>query len=586
MIEQYCLDILKTFLTYDDFKKMNIDKTKIYAIETEIKKLNNLSEIKEEMILYVIQPNKEILEDVIDSFYNVSNKFKGVLTNIIFIPGERYELIEFMMANDLIHNFKIFDFNIDLLPIDNDLLSLEKDNSFKEIYIDKNLTSISELANAFIKLESCYGKVKYRYYKGDNSKVFDNLVKEKEKENDIKSTEETLGMIVLDRSVDFLTALTTNYTYEGLIDDFFNINYGSIKIKESFIKDSSNPKKNKINNEEKMVKYSLTSFFNPFYCQIRCMNFEQVEDFLKKIKEHYQNIANSEDDKDNKFIEIGRYNTEIKWPLEVNETLLSHIKNNIGDSQYRQHIENEQLLLSGEIPENLHLYYDNYICDKKDLIKILKLLSIECITQGGISNYNSIKRDILNIYGYQNIFLFRDLENLGFLIDNNSYKKKDTLNFSKILDDLKLINLDYQKDKFEDCSYLMLGYCPISLKLIEKGIEGKWNKIQDIIKKLPGETGFPPDESEMMRPTKELNTIFLVFIGGVTYTEIEGIRYLNRKFKEQYENNKDKNPTRIQLIIVTTCILNTKKLFKNLGKNFNNIYSMKQFYEQNQKKKK
>lgn len=586
MIEQYCLDILKTFLTYDDFKKMNIDKTKIYAIETEIKKLNNLSEIKEEMILYVIQPNKEILEDVIDSFYNVSNKFKGVLTNIIFIPGERYELIEFMMANDLIHNFKIFDFNIDLLPIDNDLLSLEKDNSFKEIYIDKNLTSISELANAFIKLESCYGKVKYRYYKGDNSKVFDNLVKEKEKENDIKSTEETLGMIVLDRSVDFLTALTTNYTYEGLIDDFFNINYGSIKIKESFIKDSSNPKKNKINNEEKMVKYSLTSFFNPFYCQIRCMNFEQVEDFLKKIKEHYQNIANSEDDKDNKFIEIGRYNTEIKWPLEVNETLLSHIKNNIGDSQYRQHIENEQLLLSGEIPENLHLYYDNYICDKKDLIKILKLLSIECITQGGISNYNSIKRDILNIYGYQNIFLFRDLENLGFLIDNNSYKKKDTLNFSKILDDLKLINLDYQKDKFEDCSYLMLGYCPISLRLIEKGIEGKWNKIQDIIKKLPGETGFPPDESEMMRPTKELNTIFLVFIGGVTYTEIEGIRYLNRKFKEQYENNKDKNPTRIQLIIVTTCILNTKKLFKNLGKNFNNIYSMKQFYEQNQKKKK
>jgi len=316
------------------------------------------------------------------------------------------------------------------------------------------------------------------------------------------------------------------------------------------------------------------------------MNFEQVEDFLKKIKEHYQNIANSEDDKDNKFIEIGRYNTEIKWPLEVNETLLSHIKNNIGDSQYRQHIENEQLLLSGEIPENLHLYYDNYICDKKDLIKILKLLSIECITQGGISNYNSIKRDILNIYGYQNIFLFRDLENLGFLIDNNSYKKKDTLNFSKILDDLKLINLDYQKDKFEDCSYLMLGYCPISLRLIEKGIEGKWNKIQDIIKKLPGETGFPPDASEMMRPTKELNTIFLVFIGGVTYTEIEGIRYLNRKFKEQYENNKDKNPTRIQLIIVTTCILNTKKLFKNLGKNFNNIYSMKQFYEQNQKKKK
>ena len=51
----------------------------------------------------------------------------------------------------------------------------------------------------------------------------------------------------------------------------------------------------------------------------------------------------------------------------------------------------------------------------KDLNKLLNLMCIESLTQNGIKNYYSLKRDILNIYGYQNIFLFRDLETIGWL---------------------------------------------------------------------------------------------------------------------------------------------------------------------------
>ena len=149
-----------------------------------------------------------------------------------------------------------------------------------------------------------------------------------------------------------------------------------------------------------------------------------------------------------------------------------------------------------------------------------------------------------------------------------------------------MINIDYNEKKVEDCSFVMGGYCPISLKLIQKAAEGQWNKIQDIIKNIPGETNFPLDESEIAKPLGEVNTIFLVFIGGVTFTEVEGVRFLNRKFKEVYEKSTSKKPTRIQLIIVTTGILNSKKIFLNLGKEFNNAYSMKSFYQQTRKPKK
>ena len=68
----------------------------------------------------------------------------------------------------------------------------------------------------------------------------------------------------------------------------------------------------------------------------------------------------------------------------------------------------------------------------------------------------------------------------------------------------------------------------------------------------------------------------MVFIGGVSYNEIEGIRFINRNLKAIYDKNKDnKNIGRVQLIIVTTEILNKKKIFNSLGKKFEQAYSFK-----------
>ena len=98
---------------------------------------------------------------------------------------------------------------------------------------------------------------------------------------------------------------------------------------------------------------------------------------------------------------------------------------------------------------------------------------------------------------------------------------------------------------------------------------------------MPGATSYPEDESTISNPTAEKNIIFIVFVGGITYTEIEGVRYLNRKFNEEYKNKKRKKRT--QFIILTTGILNCKKIFGNLGKDIHSSLTMKQFYEQNQK---
>ena len=571
---------------------MNIQIRNVHTIDDNQKSYYNLVEINEQVNLYITQSRKDKFLLFLEAYFFIYSKFQDIETFFIFIPGETYEIRDYIISNQLSFRFKTFNFRMDLIPIDNDLLSLEKEKYFREIYIDKNLSSISELANAFVKLESFFGKVKYRYLKGDNSTIFLNLVNEKEKENDLKVTDEIFGMIVLDRSVDFLTTITSNYTYEGLIDDFFKINLGNIKIKESFIRDTNINIKNN-NNQEKYLTYALTSFNNSFYSQIGCMHYLDVNKYLNKLTEHYQLITNNSKKKDLSLEELKKitydlnvYLNEIKSPLLANKNILYHIINSISNEQYIQYIKNEQILLTGELPPNLHLFYEDYISDKRDLYQLLKLMSIESLTLGGIKDYNSIKRNILNVYGYQNVFLFRDLEKLGWLRDKS--KNSLNMNYIQLCQKLELVKIDFNNEKPEDFSYVMGGYCPIGLKLIEKGLEGKWNKIQDIIKKIPGEASFPNDESEIYNPTEEINTIFLVFIGGVTYTEIEAVRFLNRKFKETYDKSISKNPTRIQLIIITTCILNTNKIFSNLGKTFKDSYSFKEFHQQtlNSKKKK
>ena len=549
-----------------------------------------LTNVKEETVIFIIRPEKNIFNVIIQMHWILKSQRQNLVKNLIFIPGENHDIIEYMIENNVFNEFKIETLNFDLIPVDIDLLSLERDNCIKEIYIENNYTSISDLACALVKLETCFGKVQHRYVKGDLAQTFCNTVEEKEKENNLKTTDEILGMIVLDRSIDFITLMTTNYTCEGLIDEKIGINLGRIKIKECILKE--NLTKNKIESE-KLIPYGLTTINNPFYCSFRCMHYLDALKYINTIKEYYTNVAQASKESNKKLSidklkeltqELNYYMTSIKDNLIMNENIINYIVQPLRDPNYLKYIEKEQLMLAGDLPSNLYSFYEEHLCEQRDLKSLIKLMILESLTQNGVKDYQKLKREILNIYGYQNIFLFRDLENLGWLKEKEllkNLKKLIDITYSQINEKLQLVKLSDDFTKVEDCSYVLGGYCPLSLKLIETAVEGRWSKIIDTVKKMPGITNYPSDESVISNPNKDKNIIFIVFVGGVTYTEIEGIRYLNRKFSEEYKNKKRKKRT--QFIILTTGILNVKKIFGNLGKDIHSSLTMKQFYEQNQK---
>ena len=593
-IDQYCFGLLNHLLQTKDFKQKNFGSNNITVLDGKEKDLNFVTKFQEETMIYIIKPNKQKF----DSILLIHTMLKATIPNlqafIIFIPCENYDIIKHMKTSHIRGDFHIENLNFDLIPIDLDLLSLEKENSLKEIYIDNDLSSINDLANSVVKLETIFGKIKYKYIKGDYGLKFCNILQDKESESNIKNTNnEILALLAFDRSVDFITLMTTNYTCEGMIDDNFGINFGRIKVKENMLKENLSKKQI---TSDKLITFGLTTTYNPFYCTFRCMHYVDGLKYIIKIREYYKQLV--EQNKNNKnrvsiediknfTTEINYYMTNIKDSLIMNENIINYITKSLREMDHLKYIEKEQLLLSGDYPNNLHDYYDELLCEKRDLYKLLRLMTLESLTQNGIKDYNRLKREILNIYGFQNIFLLRDLETLGWFkekqILKNIKKNITTLTFSQINEKMGLLNLDNDRTNIDDCSYVLGGYCPLSLKIVEKTIEGKWGTIIDTLRKLPGATNFPEDESDIKNPTKEKNIIFLIFIGGITYTEIEGIRFLNRKFNEENKKGKRK---KTQFIILTTGILNPEKIFSSLNKDTHSSFTIKKFYEEMNKENK
>ena len=571
----------------DEIKENNIKTDYVITNENDfIKYTNQFSsnkgiKLEEQMLIFVIEPTNDNINNLIfiNSMMNIP--MKTIDINIIFIPEETTKIIEYMIEMNHLNAFGIFNFSIDIMPIDYDLFSLDNDESFREIYIDKNNSSIEKLADIMLKFEVAFGKVKHKYIKGNNAKLFCDLLLNKEEEHNIKSTDEIFGMIVFDRSVDFITPFISNLTFEGLVDEYFGINKGYIKVKRKSFKANFSNEDKKIRPEADM-SYPLISDMNKFYCDLRCFHYLTVTKYLMSISEHIKYLR---DNKNNlkSTSEINAALVDLNKLIDSNSFLndnmemINQIFKIINDEDYQT---KEFSILKGTSQTNSETFYDDYIIDKKDMYKILNLMILESLTGSGISNYEKFKKDILAVYGYQNLFLFRNLEKLEWLKEKDklSLKKLFKSNYEQINEKLHLYNEDFVLGQTDDLSYVHQGYCPISLRLIEKVGEGGWSEIKDVFQLIPGVTHYPSNEYEISKPREDLNTIFLVFLGGVTYTEIEGVRYLNRKYKQIYDNSSEENKTRKQFIIITTQILSSKKLLSSLGKDFGSVYTIKKFY--------
>lgn len=130
----------------------------------------------------------------------------------------------------------IEEFKCDLFPFDNDLLSMELSGSFKEFHLENDPTCLYQVAQAVQGLQRLYGKILKVTGRGPAaSKVWELLERLNREEEEHKSLPASGSvtiehLLLLDRSVDLLSPLVTQLTYEGLIDEIYGIKYSKVLI--------------------------------------------------------------------------------------------------------------------------------------------------------------------------------------------------------------------------------------------------------------------------------------------------------------------------------------------------------------------
>ena len=494
------------------------------------------------ILIYVIPPSIEHL-NLIEKHISINNK---VEFHIIFIPKITLECSTFIENSKNKSSYHIYNLNIDMFALDYDIISLEDYSAFKEIYAKNNFECLSALKRVIYKFEAAFGRIKYRYSKGPLAQKLNKILSEEKSSFDNNKENDILACFIFDRSVDMVTPFLTNCIYEALIDDYFGINFNTIKVPPKILEKDL---------KQEFVKLDL-SRNDKFYTAIKDFHFSKIvqylperlkqrTDFLKEGKKKSNDVKKLYED----LINVKKVQEEDE-PLKNNINLASYISNKQQIPLRQLYLKFETNILLGILPDNLHDFIDDEISKKSDKYSILKILCLESIIHGGIRYkfYEQFENDFLNIYGYNNIFLWKNLEKMNILKsqDNNYFFNTASTELNLISSEIDLINPN-------DSSYVYNGYCPIIIRLIEKAFTQGWGSIKDIIKKIPGETNFPSEESEMVNNTSDIKYFLVVFIGGITYGELAAIRYLNK-------TNKNK-----KFVVLTTSMTNYKNIFDSLS---------------------
>ncbi|NXS24724.1 VP33B protein, partial [Mystacornis crossleyi] len=161
-----------------------------------------------------------------DKMSGRSRKYK-----IIFSPQKFYACEMVLEEEGVFGDVTCDEWSFYLLPLDEDIISMELPEFFRDYFLEGDHRWINPVARALQLLNSLYGPFGKTYGIGRCAKMSYELWRdlEEESESEGQGRKPEIGHVfLLDRDMDYVTALCSQVVYEGLVDDTFRIKCGSV----------------------------------------------------------------------------------------------------------------------------------------------------------------------------------------------------------------------------------------------------------------------------------------------------------------------------------------------------------------------
>lgn len=436
------------------------------------------------------------------------------------------------------------------------------------------------------------------------------------------STESPLGLtpsnvldslIIIDREVDFPTALMTQLTYEGLLDEEFQIQSNQIEVDSSVAgtagagttqggaSSSAAPLRRKIPLEPSDTLYST----------LRDTNFATVGPLLNKVARRLQSSYENRNIQQKTTSELREFVTKLpgfqqeqaslKLHTNLAEEIIKHTRSDI----FSRVLEVQQNLAAGADPTTQHDNIDELISRGVKVETILRLLCLESSLHGGIRprDLENFKRAVLHGYGHQHLLTLTSLEKAGLLVPRSGglgvganlggsgSRTNMVTNYNSVRRSLSLIVDEVNESEPDDIAYVFSGYAPLSVRLVQcvlqkdyinslasarpNAPQGQqqasgalanaqgWRPFEDVLRYIRGATvdDVQAGEEKAVRARQLLNghgtagegkTVVVFFLGGVTRAEASALRFVAKSLTEEGRGRR--------LVVAATSVINGDKV--------------------------
>ena len=546
---------------------INPDKLKSFNVRFGIfPQTPNFTQPNFKNIIFAIPPNlaisKFILAEINTNYTQMMKQIgeKERDYHIFFVPKANNDCCDVFKSSIYSEYVTFHNIGFDVFPLDYDLVSLEQPEAFKQLFIDKNYDSLAKLSQTLVQFELLFGKFKYRYTKGDCATALDTLLRKDEIIYEVNKAQQTtsnkynvLGCVLMDRNVDPITPLLMPWTYEALLNLEYDGKLNKISLTNEQLGRQNDKKQNKVNLD--------LSKNDRFYTMIKNYHIDKMKNFVKnRVKQSLAIINKTKQSENTK--ELPKLLRLYQICISESSTLKNHLsitieltnRINKPNREFKTMCE-QQLLNLQKYDENaMHIFRRNEIAKKQELYGIIRLLCLEYFLKEKKKddNYDIIRNDVLHVYGFHHLILFKNLEKLN-------YFRKSDFKYTQICETLELFTEGIKKYNPIDISYVFHAFRPISVRLIELLFRSGWKTLK-IMSKIPGQMRIPGNEEQafLKPPSSSLNVVVLVYIGGITYSEVAAIRFLKKIFP--FYN----------FIIFTTAVINYKSFLGSIDFHLNN----------------
>lgn len=401
-------------------------------------------------------------------------------------------------------------------------------------------------------------------------------------------------LIVIDREVDFPTALLTQLTYEGLIDEDFGISSNQVDLDTNIVgappqaaQGSSSAAAAGAQTSALKRKVILDNS-DSLYTSLRDANCAVIGPMLNKVARRLQSTLDSRVTAKDSTAELRAFVAKLpglqaeQVSLKLHTNLAEEIIKRTRSDIFTRILEIQQNIAAGADPASQHDNIEELISRAVPIEKILRCICLESTMSNGLKarDMETFKRAVIHAYGHQHLLTLSRLEKMGLLeqragalssvgVGSSSATPANYTNYVQARKNLHLIFDEVNESEPDDIAYVFSGYAPLSVRLVQcilqkqylagltmprggavgstVGAGQAWRPFEDAVKAVRGATVYETQsgDDKAIRARQMLNgsnggaaadkekTIVVFFLGGVTRAEISALRFVQKQMAEQ-----------------------------------------------------